>query len=221
MVNPYDPLPPDSPAAPAGDRIDLDWSLRFLERHGRQRYGPSFRIHESDHAVIYTLLVYFRRHADEAASLNIDLDRGILLTGPVGCGKTRLLELMNLVAPPHRRVTMKPCREVSFEFIEEGYGVIGRYSRMSYTDKGLPRTYCFDDLGTEQALKYYGNECNVLGEILLSRYDHFFRSGMVTHITTNLAASDIEAMYGNRVRSRMREVFNLVSFAGATRDKRV
>ncbi len=32
---------------------------------------------------------------------------------------------------------------------------------------------CFDDLGTEKNLKYYGNECNVMAEILLSRYDIF------------------------------------------------
>jgi energy-coupling factor transporter ATP-binding protein EcfA2 len=201
-------------------RLNFDWCVRFLEKHGGERYGASFRIHEEDHAVIYKLLVYFAALEQEAAAVDVDLNKGILLSGPVGCGKTRLLELMNLVAPEVRRFGVKPCREVSFEFIEEGYKVINRYSRMSYNEKGS-RTWCFDDLGTEQALKYYGNECNVIGEILLSRYDHFFISGMITHITTNLSASDIEAMYGNRVRSRMREVFNLVSFAGTTKDKRV
>jgi DNA replication protein DnaC len=202
------------------DAIDFDWCVRFLEKHGRERYGASFRIHDEDHEVIYTLLVYFLGREHEAASLCIDLNKGILISGPIGCGKTRLMELMNLAAGPGRRFTLKPCREVSFEFIDEGYAVINRYSRLSYTVKG-PRTYCLDDLGTEQTLKYYGNECNVIGEILLSRYDHFFHSHMVTHITTNLSAGEIEAMYGNRVRSRMREVFNLVSFSATTRDKRM
>jgi hypothetical protein len=31
--------------------------------------------------------------------------------------------------------------------------------------------YFFDALGAGQSLKYYGNECNIIGEILLSRYD--------------------------------------------------
>jgi energy-coupling factor transporter ATP-binding protein EcfA2 len=201
-------------------RLDFHWGIQFLERHGRERYGPSFRIHEKDHALVYKLMVYFLALEPEAAAVDMDLKKGILLSGPIGCGKTRLLELMNLVAPEVRKFGVKACRDVSFEFIEEGYAVIGRYSRMSYNEKGA-RTWFFDDLGSEQALKYYGNECNVMGEVLLSRYDFFFISGMITHITTNLSASDIEAMYGNRVRSRMREVFNLVSFPGTTKDKRV
>jgi hypothetical protein len=71
---------------------------------------------------------------------------------------------------------------------------------------------CFDDLGAEQSLKYYGNECNIMAEILLSRYDIFIAQDMLTHITTNLSASEIENGYGSRVRSRMREIFNLISF---------
>lgn len=55
------------------------------------------------------------------------------------------------------------------------------------------KIYCFGDLGTEQSLKYFCNECNVMGEILLSRYKHFLSQGMITHITTNLSASEIEA----------------------------
>jgi hypothetical protein len=42
----------------------------------------------------------------------------------------------------------------------------------------------------------------------------------VTHATTNLSASDLEALYGNRLRSRMREMFNLIAFPNNTPDKR-
>lgn len=37
---------------------------------------------------------------------------------------------------------------------------------------------------------------------------------MITHATTNLSASELEDYYGNRVRSRMREMFNLIAFDG-------
>jgi DNA replication protein DnaC len=43
---------------------------------------------------------------------------------------------------------------------------------------------------------------------------------MLTHITTNLSASELEEIYGNRIRSRMREMFNLVAFDRDTKDKR-
>ncbi len=85
----------------------------------------------------------------------------------------------------------------------------------------IPRTYCFDDLGTETSLKYYGNEAtNVMAEILLSRYDLFVSKGMITHITTNLSAYEIESAYGSRTRSRMRSMFNLIAFDNNVKDKR-
>ena len=104
--------------------------------------------------------------------------------------------------------------------IQDGYEVITRYSRQSFLYHH-PKTYCFDDLGTENSLKYYGNDCNIMAGILLSRYDLFITQKLITHLTTNLNSSEIEQIYGPRVRSRMREMFNLVSFSNDSGDKRV
>ncbi|HCO82830.1 MAG TPA: ATPase, partial [Arenibacter sp.] len=41
-----------------------------------------------------------------------------------------------------------------------------------------------------------------------------------THATTNLNAEELEELYGNRVRSRMRDIFNLIAFDKNTNDKR-
>jgi hypothetical protein len=199
--------------------IDFNWCLNFLEKRGRELYGQKFKIYEQDHSIIYKLIIYFIGDKPEAEKLGLNLDKGILLTGPVGCGKTTLMNLMRFVPPPERNHLMKSCRDVSFEFIQEGFEVINRYSKMSF-NSGHPKIYCFDDLGAEQSLKYYGNECNIMAEILLSRYDLFVSQKMLTHITTNLSASEIENAYGSRVRSRMREMFNLISFGQVTQDKR-
>lgn len=63
-----------------------------------------------------------------------------------------------------------------------------------------------------------------MGEILLSRYDAFTHPEQSrrtkTHLTTNLSASEIEQFYGNRIRSRLREPFNLIAFPNHTKDKR-
>jgi hypothetical protein len=59
-----------------------------------------------------------------------------------------------------------------------------------------------------------------MAEILLSRYDLFVSQKIMTHITTNLTASEIENLYGNRVRSRLREMLNLISFDTTSEDKR-
>jgi hypothetical protein len=59
-----------------------------------------------------------------------------------------------------------------------------------------------------------------LGEILLSRYDLFLSNKTLTHATTNLNAQELEERYGNRVRSRLRELFNLIAFDKGSADKR-
>jgi DNA replication protein DnaC len=193
--------------------------ILWLEKKGVELYGNHFKIMESDYPIIYKLIAYFIKDEATCYQYNISLDKGILLSGPIGCGKTTLMNLMKNLATMEHKFYVKPCRDISFEFIQEGYEVIHKYSKGKLY-QSEPKTICFDDLGTENNLKYYGNECNVMAEIMLSRYDIFISKKIQTHITTNLSASEIETAYGNRVRSRMRNMFNLIAFDKNVKDKR-
>ncbi|MFT4741075.1 MAG: DNA replication protein DnaC, partial [Marivirga sp.] len=82
----------------------------------------------------------------------------------------------------------------------------------------IPRILCLDDLGLESTIKHFGNETNTIAEILLNRYSLFTSRAMITHATTNLNPDELEKIYGNRVRSRMRAMFNLIAFKSS--DKR-
>ena len=131
--------------------------FRFLEEKGQHHYGPHFRIYSEDHTLIFKLLVYFVQDHHTASTLNLNLRKGILLTGPIGCGKTSLMMLMRYFLPDHRRHVLKSTRAISLEFQEDGYSVIQRYSTQSFQQRGgesLPKIYCFDDLGVEQPLKH-------------------------------------------------------------------
>lgn len=59
-----------------------------------------------------------------------------------------------------------------------------------------------------------------MGEILISRYEVFKQKDILTHITTNLNAEELQEKYGERIRSRMRAMFNLISFPSNSYDKR-
>jgi DNA replication protein DnaC len=205
------------------DRYKFSEVLDYLNKAGKSFYGSNFKIYADDEPIIQKLAIYFFVDKPNAEKLGINLDKGILLTGPVGCGKTSLMSLMKFFLHPKDQHIMKPCRDVSFEFMEEGFQVIHKYGKASFhsiNGEVSPKIYCFDDLGLENNLKYYGNECNVMAEVLLSRYDMFVSRGMLTHITTNLSASEIEQIYGLRVRSRIREMFNLIAFERNSIDKR-
>lgn len=193
--------------------------LAWLEKRGKADFGEHFSFAEQDIPNITKMIAYFIDDKTASANFEIDLTKGILLSGPVGCGKTSLMTLMRYVPQGNKRFFMKTCRNVSFEFIKDGYDVINKYSYGNFSHNEF-KNYCFDDLGVEKNFKYFGNECNVMAEILLSRYDIFTSKKIFTHITTNLSASEIESAYGNRVRSRMREMLNLIAFDKEAKDKR-
>lgn len=197
--------------------------FRWLEDAGKLIFGDHFKIYPEDQELISKLLVYAIGDKDSCTNCGIKPDKGILLVGPVGCGKSALMALLSYFFPPEKQYRIKAWREISFELEKQGYSVINRYSNGSMRSLGgqiIPQIWCFDDLGIDQSQKYFGTECNVMAEILLSRYDQFVSGGVLSHATTNLSASELESRYGNRVRSRMREMFNLVAFDKTARDKR-
>ena len=204
-------------------RFNFSECREWIEFQGKRLFGPHFRIYREDHDLILSLLVYAIADNESCQTRNLSLKKGILLTGPIGCGKTSLMTLINFFFPGQLQYQIKSTRDISFEFEKEGYKIINRYStgsKMTAAGTSFTGIFCFDDLGTEQSQKYFGNECNVMAEILLSRYDLFISKGIPTHVTTNLSASELEEKYGNRMRSRMREMFNLIAFDKNSRDKR-
>jgi DNA replication protein DnaC len=194
---------------------------KFLHFKGIEIYGKNFRLYEEDANIILPLIAAVLKDENVAEEFSLDLEKGILLAGPVGCGKTSLMNLLRYLLPIDVRHRLQSCREVSFEYSRDGHTAIHRYTKGSFSIKKFdPIVYCFDDLGLENETQHYGNTCSVMSEILLSRYDYFHSFGMLTHVTMNLNSAEIEKKYGLRVRSRMREMFNLVAFPADTPDKR-
>ncbi len=193
---------------------DFDKILIYLNAKGKLLFGEKFKIYKQDKAILLQLCSYFIKDTENCHKFGIDTEKGLLLSGPVGCGKTTLMKLLRHIVPMQRPYEMIPCRNVTFSFNHIGFKSIEEY--------GDTKFFCFDDLGIEPAGRFYGKDLNVMGEVLLSRYELYLQSKqkIKTHATTNLNADELEERYGNRVRSRMRELFNLVAFDKGARDKR-
>ncbi|SNV41587.1 Uncharacterised protein [Chryseobacterium taklimakanense] len=203
--------------------MSYDYSkiLEWLLKVGTEHLGKNFEIPENEKTIILSMLAWFLEDELLAKEMNIDLKKGIMLSGPIGCGKTTLFQLMRKLPKGRKNFMMASTRQIVSEFMQSGYEILEKYSRGSlYNDYRTPKNYCFDDLGSESASKYFGNDCNVMSEILLTRYDIFKEKGIITHLTTNLTAGEIETIYGNRLRSRMREMFNLFGYDEGSGDKR-
>ena len=215
---------------------DFEKIKTYLNIKGHLMFGKNFKIYKEDEPLLFKLCNYFIQDHYSCAQMGIDTSKGLLLSGPVGCGKTSLMKLLLHLAPHKTNYEIIPTRNIVFNFNATGYDVLEKYNQT--------QNYCFDDLGVEPTGSHYAKECNVLGEILLSRYDLFTRHPedvmlslskdkskynseshqkkfkVLTHITTNLNAQELEKRYGNRVRSRMRAMFNLISFDENSKDKR-
>jgi len=205
--------------------FEAQWA-HFLTHFAAQ--VPGFQLDAHNEPVYRRLLAYFAADEPTQAALNIDPAKGILLLGPVGCGKTAALRFFERNARAPYRIV--PARDVARRFLTEGFAVLDRYGAQAFSSRSYgsghgpdhrhPVTYCFDDLGVEQNARLYGNECNVLAEILLDRYDRFVTHQMCTYLTSNLNAPELETLYGDRLRSRLREMCNVISFPATAPDRR-
>ncbi len=191
---------------------DFDKMLIYLDAKGKLLFGKKFKIYKDDREILYKLCNYFIHNREVCKKFNIDINKGLLLSGPVGCGKTSLMKLFRYIVPHQKPYKIIPTRNIVFSFNHIGYKTIEDYGNGQY--------FCFDDLGVEPIGRHFGKDCNVIGEVILSRYELFINHRVKTHATTNLNAAELEELYGNRVRSRMRQLFNLVAFDSKSRDKR-
>jgi len=192
-----------------------------LQERGRSLFGSHFRLYKEDLPLITAMAAWMLRDEDVAAQLSIDLKKGLLLSGPVGTGKTQLMELMRCLPNEEQNYAVHNCAKIAHDFGRTGikslhpftYGCLERPLKH-------PQHICFDDLGKEIITKFYSNACDVMQQIILLRHGLFISKNIITHVTTTLTMREIEFRYGADCRSKMRDMFNKISFANEANDKR-
>ena len=131
----------------------------------------------------------------------INYNKGILLKGQTGRGKTFLMEILKsmLELDDYMYLTIINAKKVAAEYQSgEGYKIIDKYAKCNYL--------VLDDIGSEAVeTKSYGNALNIVEEIITERE----KNNMLTFGTTNL--NKLSDRYDDRIVSRMNELFNVRS----------
>lgn len=191
---------------------------RFMDRY-REKFGKEFILDDYSIPIISKLCHYFT----EDPHPELDLKKGLLLYGGVGTGKSSILGCFT--HNQHQSFRMVDCLSLVNDFAKDGFDAITKFSepipnrfpRESWGQQMI--TWAFDDLGVESERKHFGNEVNVMAELIQTIYDRRKMIGKV-HFTTNLGGQQIAEVYGQRIASRLVEMVNIIEFSPESPDRR-
>ncbi len=182
-------------------------------------------VDDENELIVKKLCLYFSgdpRMASEKYEMNPN--KGIALLGGLGVGKTWMMKLLRYNA--HLPFALVNCSHISDEVEQGGSENIARYFRVHKTSSrhiyyGKEELgYCFNELGRERMpVKYFGNPTNVMEQIFFTRYENEIPHNL-THFTTNKSVTQLEGLYGDYIRDRMKEMFNLIIFPSDAKSRR-
>lgn len=180
--------------------------------------GENFIINDANKNIIYTILMYFCGLNDfdklGVITNNPSLEKGILIYGNAGVGKTMLFEIIKRVGK--RVYQERGIKKMLFNNISCGSFV--NLFMMSSRDNPLEmniETYFkgkrlyIDDLGIEPLCF---NSYELMEQVLFERE----RNNAVTYCTTNMMPEGIKEKYGFRVGDRLKSMFNIIEWRGSS-----
>ena len=157
-------------------------------------------------------------HGDEL--FNGDLNKGLAVLGTPGTGKTlafkifqKYLRIDDVIFNVGASKIKLEYRIVRTDQLVQDYETNGSAYLSQY--KAAP-CLCLDDVGEETIPgKYYGNELNVVQNVMEGRYSRH----TITFFTSNYTEKEFKNFYDERLTSRMNEMFNILKLTGHDRRK--
>jgi DNA replication protein DnaC len=151
------------------------------------------------------------RYALQLDSFNGDIDKGLILMGATGVGKTVYLKSLSLFMGYAQKFKFKIYTGFEMERIYQAEGE----ELFSLESAMKSKMFAIDDIGEEHStIKRYGTEINVGVDALTQRHQLYTNKGYLTFATTNLNAEMIGKKYGKRIESRIYEMFNFIGVKG-------
>lgn len=165
-------------------------------------------IDDDNRHLIKTVCFYLSEDPRFESELGYSFRKGLLVRGISGLGKSFVFECS-------AKNELNPILIVSMLDVEESIRQTGEFIIPMKHEKVL----CLDDVGTEEAIAInFGNRINFFKNFMEQTYHRNKHNGFgKLVVSTNLNFDQLEQKYGFRLRSRMKDMFNVVDVTGTDR----
>ncbi|WP_158960354.1 hypothetical protein [Myroides fluvii] len=184
---------------------NLDKCHAFILERGKSFFGYHFTITPQQYNIYHMLIAYAIEDQKTMAHFKLDPNKGLLLMGEEGIGKTAYMRLTQPFFPYKKNYDIKVCRLLAQNFSCKGHEIFTPIFANN------AKSLCLDNLGKEFIAKHYGTPCDVIYNIVEhfyeQRFDHNYPK---LHITTPLSPDELEKKYGKSFRKMLREMFNVI-----------
>jgi hypothetical protein len=184
--------------------IQKEWTAkRFYETiksHFIAKHGV-FHGYNWQKQYIRAVCLMMSNDARFEAEMGYSFNRGLMVTGTGGHGKTEIIK--SIAGNPFQPVRVISMLQIARQVKDAGF-----------CDLKMSVKTLIDDVGTEpEIINHYGTKVNWFKDFIENYHfdSNDFSNLILAH---NLGGDEIEARYGYRVRSRLREMMNVIHLAG-------
>jgi len=182
-------------------RCNAKYFFNLMAWTSENTYGKKLILHEDNTPLIRAICFFFSKDERFETELKYDLNKGLLIRGVSGLGKTYLFKCID-------KNDIRPIDIVSMIDISEQVKEEGTY------DLQYQNTLYLDDVGTEESVvNHYGTKINWFKNFIEMYYLKNRPFNRLV-ISTNNSFDEIESKYGFRVRSRVKDMFNIIDVKG-------
>ena len=177
--------------------------FRLMQWTSENRFDKKFIIHDDNRPLITAICFFLSNDERFEKELGYSLNKGLMIRGIAGIGKTYIVSCAanNELCP----ISVFSMIEITDEIKRDG----------EFRISSGPRNKIYlDDVGTEEAtVNHFGTKISFFKNFIEMYYlqNKPFNNLI---ISTNNSASEIEERYGFRVRSRMKDMFNVIDVNG-------
>ncbi len=213
--------------------IPLDWMKKEFYETAKiyfARERKKFEVDEENRLMLDIICRYFANDSSfEEVVQNGNLDKGLLIIGNCGTGKSSIFDIIQQIGRKHNIPQLwfskVSCLEITSQFAKENkqsynQGNQGHFNVMENYTKG--KVY-FDDLGSENLVNDFGIKKEIMKEILEIRYNRFKEFRTKTFCSTNLTVPKLVEKYDKgspenhrRIEDRIYGMFNILPMYGNT-----